>query len=208
VSINPNIHPRLTHTGELKRQEGTGILMSISKTKELIVSATGTWRVIPEPGSPKFEKTALPVALGIRSSATLDSVLRAVHKAARANTSSVLSMPNDGGQPAELLKVRPAREQGYAIVSVKPINNTPKLADLKLLQQLFDLTTTEAEVAQDLMDTEELRDIATRRSVSVETVRMHVKNLLRKTGMSSQKKLTALLTTLALLATPSERSGI
>jgi DNA-binding CsgD family transcriptional regulator len=35
---------------------------------------------------------------------------------------------------------------------------------------------------------------------------MHVKRILRKTGMPSQKRLTALLATLAMLANPSTRS--
>lgn len=181
--------------------------MKTRKPQDLMVSATGTWRTMPEPASPRREKTSLPLALGIRCPATLESVLKAIHQAAKSNQSSILSVPGDVGGPNEVLRVRPAREEGYAVVSVEALDGTPDLPDLKLLADLFDLTICEAQIASRLLVTEELRDIAEERHVSVETVRMHVKNILRKTGMPSQKKLTALLATLAMLSASSARSA-
>lgn len=176
------------------------------RSKDLMVSATGTWRVIPEPGSPKRERTTLPLALGVRCQATIESVLKAINRAARDNQSSVLSLPQRPGREHEVLKVRPAREEGYAVVSVENFDAAPPLPDQKLLMDLFSLTETEAEVGMSLLVTEELRDIAEARSVSVETIRMHVKSLLRKTGMPNQKRLAVLFNTLAMLAAPKGRA--
>lgn len=181
--------------------------MTSKKSQDLMVSATGTWRVMPEPGSPKREKTTLPLALGVRCPATINSVLAAINRAAKGNVSSVLSLPQRGGHENEVLKVRPAREPGYAVVSVENIDTNPVLPDLKLLMNLFSLTETEAQVGASLLVTEELRDIAQARNVSIETVRMHVKSLLRKTGMPNQKRLAVLFTTLAQLAQPQSRPG-
>jgi DNA-binding CsgD family transcriptional regulator len=66
--------------------------------------------------------------------------------------------------------------------------------------QLFGLTATEATTAVDVMLCEDANDLARKRGVSTETVRMHVKNVLRKTGMPNQKKLIGLLTRVAALS--------
>lgn len=182
--------------------------MKPDKSKDLMVSATGTWRVIPEPGSPRREKTTLPLALGVHSPATVQTVLAAINRAANGNETSVLSLPGRDGARNEVLKVRPAREEGYAIVSVERIDAAPALPDVELLMELFSLTATEAQVAVSLLVTEELRDIAEARGTSIETVRMHVKRLLQKTGMPNQKKLTVLLTTLAMLSSSPGRPQV
>ena len=169
------------------------------KSKDLMVSATGTWRVMPEPGAPKRERTTLPLALGVRCQATIESVLKAIDRAANSNQPSLLSLPQRPGNDGEVLRVRPAREPGFAVVSVERLDAAPVLPDPTLLANLFRLTPTETEIALDLLVTEELRDIATSRGVSIETVRMHVKSLLRKTGMSSQRRLAVLLNTLRVI---------
>jgi DNA-binding CsgD family transcriptional regulator len=70
----------------------------------------------------------------------------------------------------------------------------PMTLDASILEQLFGLTPTECEVAFALLEHDKLVDIAVVRNVSIETIRMHVKNIFVKTGMSSQKKLLSLLT--------------
>ena len=190
---------------DVTRRTSAQTMPPAKKPKDLMVSATGTWRVIPEPGSPKRERTTLPLALGVRCQATIDSVLKAINRAARDNQSSMLSLPQRPGHENEVLKVRPAREEGYAVVSVETFDAAPDLPDQHLLMNLFGLTETEAEVGISMLVTEELRDIAAARAVSVETIRMHVKSLLRKTGMPNQKRLAVLLTTLAQLARPQSR---
>lgn len=191
----PNRAPRAC-----KAMKRTG-LMGSGKQQDLLISATGTWRTIPDPAESKRERSMLPGQLGIHNQTTLDSVLGAIHRAAKSNESSVLGLGRNGEATNEVLRVRPAREEGYAVVSLERIDAQPRPLDYKLLMNLFDLTQTEAQVAVSLMLNEDLRAIAEERHSSLETVRMHVKRILRKTGMTSQKRLTALLATLAMLAT-------
>jgi DNA-binding CsgD family transcriptional regulator len=183
------------------------ISMSQKKPQDLMVSATGTWRVMPEAGSPRRARTMLPMALGVRCNATISSILAAINLAAKNNQISVLSLPHRPGRENEVIKVRPAREAGYAIVSVEKFDAEPALPDIGLLMNLFRLTETEARVGVSLLVTGNLREIAAARRCALETVRMHVKSLLRKTGMPSQKRLTVLLLTLAMLAQPQGRLG-
>lgn len=184
--------------------------MNHSNTKDfddLLVSASGTWRVMLDPASTPRGKTSLPGELGLRSPATARSLLLAINRAASESETSVLALAKNGDPHSEVLKVRPAREKGYAIVSVESIEADQKLLDMDMLVRLFELTRTEAEIAVSMLVTDELRDIATVRGVGIEAIRMHVKSLLRKTGMTSQKRLTALLTTLAMLASPAGKRG-
>jgi DNA-binding CsgD family transcriptional regulator len=193
------------HNNNMTRCLASEDAMSPKKSQDLMVSATGTWRVMPEADSPKRARATLPMALGVRCNATISSVLSAINLAARDNQTSVLSLPHRTGHENEVLKVRPARETGFAIVSVEKFDGDPALPDLRLLMNLFSLTETEAEIGISLLVTNELREIAEARHCALETVRMHVKSLLRKTGMPSQKRLTVLFTTLAMLAQPQGR---
>lgn len=171
--------------------------MKNSDEKHLLISATGTYRIIQDPADRTRKDGQLPVALGIRDAAFLQSVLGAVDKAAQGREASTLSLPQSASTPASVLAVRPAREDGWAVVSVKSLDAEAPLPDVQILVDLFDLTKTECQTALDLLRHEDLADIAAARGGSVETVRMHVKNLLRKTNMPSQKRLIALLTRLA-----------
>jgi DNA-binding NarL/FixJ family response regulator len=180
--------------------------MASNKQDDLLISATGTWRTMPDPAEAKRERSTLPGALGINNQTTLDSVLQAIHRAAKSNESSVLGLGRGGEATNEVLRVRPAREEGFAVVSVERIDSQPEPLDYRLLMKLFELTQTEAQVAVALMLSEDLRAIAEERHSSLETVRMHVKRILRKTGMTSQKRLTALLATLGMLAASSGRA--
>lgn len=174
--------------------------MTSRSRKDVIVSATGTWRSIQDPASRK-DRSSLPSALGIRDAKTLASVKEAVHRAANTQAASVLPLAQGTDLSAEVLHVRPARESGHAVLSFNQLDAAPPI-DPQLLRDLFSLSATEAEIASELLHTDELRDIAVHRGVALETVRMHVKNLLRKTGQPNQKRLAALLTRLAILSRP------
>jgi DNA-binding CsgD family transcriptional regulator len=178
-----------------------------SADKDLLISATGTYKIIRDPLDKKRKDGQLPVALGIRDAAMLESVLKAVDKAAQEREATTLSLPQSASTPASVLSVRPAREEGWAVVSLKSLEGELPLPDPRILIELFSLTPTESQTALDLLRHEELADIAAARNCSIETVRMHVKNLLRKTGAPSQKRLTALLTRIAAVAALKRSDG-
>jgi DNA-binding CsgD family transcriptional regulator len=171
--------------------------------ESLLVSATGTWRTLSQPLSPR-ERADLPSVLGIRSTTTARRLRTAVERASNEGSSAVLPMEAGPESDIDLLHVRPARERGHALVSRKRLTARTSPPDPAVLREIFKLTETEASIACALLESDELRDIADARGVSIETVRMHVKNLLLKTRMPNQKKLTALLTRLAAM---SLRSG-
>ena len=165
--------------------------------KDLLISATGTYKIIHDPADRVRKDGQLPVALGIRDSGVLNSVMDAVDKAAQQREPTMLSLPETASNDAKVMSVRPAREAGWAVVSVKSLGGETPLPDTQILMELFGLTPTECQTAIDLLRHEDLQEIAESRGCSVETVRMHVKSLLRKTNMQSQKRLFALLTRLA-----------
>ena len=77
---------------------------------------------------------------------------------------------------------------------MEPLNGGAMQLDWRRLQEVFDLSRSEADVALALLCGASLVEIARRRGVQHETVRGQVKTLLRKVGVSSQKQLTATLT--------------
>lgn len=79
-----------------------------------------------------------------------------------------------------------------AMVVLTPVNHANQPAE-GALQSLFDLSATEARVAQAILTGKDTALIAEEFSVSVHTVRTHVKRILEKTGMSRQAELVALL---------------
>lgn len=174
--------------------------MNKDTDKDLLISATGTYKIIRDPADRERKDGQLPVALGIRDSHLLNSVLGAVDKAAQQRESTTLSLPETASSEPKVMRVRPARETGWAVVSVKSLGGEVPLPDTQVLADLFKLTPTECQTALDLLRHDDLNEIAVSRGCSVETVRMHVKSLLRKTHMPSQKRLFALLTRLASYA--------
>lgn len=171
--------------------------MKKENDKDLLISATGTYKIIHDPTDRARKDGQLPVALGIRDSNVLNSVLGAVDKAAQQRETTTLSLPESASSEPRVMSIRPAREDGWAVVSVTSLGGEQPLPDSQVLAELFGLTPTECQTAVDLLRYEDLADIAESRNCSVETVRMHVKSLLRKTNMPSQKRLFALLTRLA-----------
>lgn len=70
---------------------------------------------------------------------------------------------------------------------------TPRAPAVELVQSLFDLTPAEARVARDLTTGETAEEIASKRGVSVNTIRTHVRGVLEKTGCRRQAEVVALL---------------
>lgn len=67
----------------------------------------------------------------------------------------------------------------------------PSPAPLAIIEGLFDLTASEARIAQCLAQGESVMAMAVRLGISAETVRRHLKNIYAKTGISHQAELAA-----------------
>jgi len=177
--------------------------MGTNREKDLLISSTGTYRSIGELRNRHRRDGSLPGDLGVRGEAVLGNVINAVETAVASGRTALVSVPlynGSGDSSRSVFQVRPAREPGWAVVSKVPLDQQIPLPDRQILGQLFELTPTEAAIAVDLMLHEDANGVAQARGISVETVRMHVKNILRKTGMANQKKLMGLLTRLAALS--------
>ena len=69
----------------------------------------------------------------------------------------------------------------------------PQAPPVELVQSLFDLTPTEARVARSLAAGKTVENIASDSSVSLSTVRTHIRGVLEKTGCNRQAEVIALL---------------
>jgi DNA-binding CsgD family transcriptional regulator len=173
----------------------------------LLVSQTGSW-VLPSVRKPVAvdarqgwnARGSLARGLALRTGEALARVWQAIERATRDRTSTAVVTERTSGQTAPMLLVRPAREPGYAVITRERVDAPPPVLPAEVLTALFGLTPMEATVAGALMQGAELSDIAASRGISTETVRGHVKSLLRKTGTGSQKQLAAMLSRLAMLA--------
>ncbi len=95
---------------------------------------------------------------------------------------------------------RSAREifaRAYALLVLTPVGplNAPPLA---MLRSLFDLSPTEARIAQGLAKGESLEDIAAAGGTSILTVRTQMRRVREKTGCSRQAELVSLLASVTL----------
>ncbi len=122
-----------------------------------------------------------------------DKVLREALSTENARHPVVRSIPITGTSGAVgVLHVIPACRQasdilgpdGTLLVVAQPRENAPATAEC--LKWLYDLTPTEAIVASRLSEGLSVDEIAARTSTSVNTVRTHVRGILRKTGFSRQ----------------------
>jgi DNA-binding CsgD family transcriptional regulator len=80
-----------------------------------------------------------------------------------------------------------------AILTLTPVT-PPQAPPVELIQCLFDLTPAEARVARSLASGKTVEEIALERSISVNTVRTHVRGVLEKTGCNRQAEIIAILT--------------
>lgn len=172
--------------------------MPNASANPLLISATGTVKSLSEESIGHLRAHALPTELGIRSPQVAEALRGAIGKAALGRQASLLSVPQTAGRGAAVIKVEPD-DTGWAQVLQIPLDAPPNLPDRALLADLFGLTPMECDTAIDLLLHDDLHTIAAERQVSIETVRMHVKSLLRKTVMPNQKKLLSMLTRLGNL---------
>ena len=170
----------------------TGRWVLPAKKKDLTVDSRGGWNA----------RTSLGRELALRDEGTLEKVWNAVGRAARERSTSAIMPPSSRGAPGALILVRPAREPGFAVITRQRVDLPSPPPPVQVLTEMFRLTPVEAIVATCLLRGDELSAIAAARGTSVETVRGHVKSLLRKTGMRGQKQLTAMLSRIGTIATP------
>ncbi|MGI9245755.1 MAG: helix-turn-helix transcriptional regulator [Steroidobacteraceae bacterium] len=167
----------------------TGRWVMPKQVRELQTDSRGGWNA----------RAALGRQLHIRNEQQLSQVWAAVTRAAVEGKGGAV-MTKSGVGEQTLLTVRPARENGFAVISVQRVDAPPPPPPFEVLAGLFQFTPTECEIAVSLLNGQELSDIATGRQTSLETVRGHVKNLLRKTGLNSQKQFTAMMSRLSMMA--------
>jgi DNA-binding CsgD family transcriptional regulator len=79
------------------------------------------------------------------------------------------------------------------VLAMTPVT-PPQAPPVELVQSLFDLTPAEARVARSLAAGKTVQNIAADSSVSLNTVRTHVRGVLEKTGCNRQAEVVALLT--------------
>lgn len=79
------------------------------------------------------------------------------------------------------------------LLLVTPVSTASRALPADVIQVLFDLTPTEARVAHRLASGVTVSKIAADQRVSEETIRSHVKSILRKTALSRQLDLVSLL---------------
>jgi DNA-binding CsgD family transcriptional regulator len=82
---------------------------------------------------------------------------------------------------------------GAAMIAVSGYSVTGNLPSNTVLRGLFDLSAAEAGIASDLSSGLTVKTIASRRGISLATVRTHLAQIFRKTGTSQQGQLIALL---------------
>ncbi|MGO4172480.1 helix-turn-helix transcriptional regulator [Bosea sp. TAF32] len=103
-----------------------------------------------------------------------------------------IAVPNRDDRPAFIIHVLPIRRQALDIFSRAQAMLVVSTADrslrieASLLCELYDLTRTEAAIANGMLAGQTADEIAVSRTVSRETVRSQIKSVLAKTGCRSQ----------------------
>jgi DNA-binding CsgD family transcriptional regulator len=172
----------------------------------LLVSQTGSWaapnrtQIRTDSRGGWNARAALGRALKIRSDEALAQLWEAVRTAACDRQGKTLMLPGVNGELGTMITVRPAREQGFAVVTLDTFGTPPPALQVQLVGDLLGLTRSESEVALQLFEGMSIAGIAAARGTSVDAVRGHVKSALRKAGLPSQKHLMALLARVATMA--------
>jgi DNA-binding CsgD family transcriptional regulator len=124
-------------------------------------------------------------------------------------TQSIPIVPQDD-EPALVIQMIPVRRsardifnKSCAMLVITPVGKAGP-PDMRVICGLFDLTRTEAAVAQKLTGGQSVSQVSIELGISQETVRTHLKSLFRKTGVNRQAQLVRLL---AGLGPATEESG-
>jgi DNA-binding CsgD family transcriptional regulator len=106
-----------------------------------------------------------------------------------------IPIPGEDGTSPSVIHIIPIKRQARdifssadAIVAFVPLS-FPGLPFSALVKRLYDLTHSEAKIAEALISGMTVQAIARQRGITVETVRSHVKKVLGKTGVGRQADL-------------------
>jgi DNA-binding CsgD family transcriptional regulator len=144
-------------------------------------------------GSPFWpRRRSIADLLVIRGEALRAKLSRAIERAVGEQTRSVI-MVGEEPDPRRMVTVRPAREDGRAVVTCVDLDAGVSALKVGDVIELFSLSPAEAEIAILLTRGTSLADVASQRGVQQETVRGQVKTLLRKVGVANQKQLAAIM---------------
>ncbi|MCJ8506578.1 helix-turn-helix transcriptional regulator [Rhizobium lemnae] len=133
----------------------------------------------------------------------LTAAFLAVTSSVMGTVQSLPLMSANGQEPLilHLLPVRRAAHdvfgRGLAILVVTAPGKQGA-PDMRVLSGLFDLTPSEGKIARELAKGLSIEEISKLHSISMDTVRTHVKRILTKTGTNRQPELVALLLGLSL----------
>ena len=161
---------------------------------------------------PDHHRRQQPIAalLGIESRKTRDRLLGAIKSAIHRREPELMLWRAADHILGFMLEIRPAREAGKAVVVASDLDQPVQTLSGELLIDMLGITRAEADVAVALFNGDSLSEIASARNVRLETVRGQVKSLLRKLNLPNQKRLTLLLSRIALsplLAPPNPPHG-
>lgn len=143
--------------------------------------------------------------LGIAHNGTRDRLLAAIRSAIHGHLPSIMVWRRAEQILGCMLEIRPAREGGKAVVTTVDLDEPIDTLHPELLVDMLGITRAEAEVAIALFDGDAPANIAVDRGVQIETVRGQIKSLLHKLNLPNQKRLTLLLSRIAL--SPTLRQG-
>ncbi len=169
-----------------------------NKEDAFLISRTGTYGSVSGAKWCHVRDGRLLSDLSIKAGTSLGEVISSIHLAVDDEIPSLVPI-KDGEDGIEFLYIRPARESGWAILWKGSLSAAHAPLNTDLLRKLWDLTPTEASIANELLLTDSVQSIAELRGNSVETIRMHISNILSKTGAASQKVLVGLLARLSML---------
>ena len=165
--------------------DASGRLVVANATARSCCEAAGTLRLdgrlraMPPQTDAKLQRLIQDTAMTANGRESRDGGLVAVEKRSRLGSLLLEVMPirDDGLPDGENIK-------GAAVFIIDPAS--PLKLSVASLTKIFKLTPTEHEVADALLNGAQVRQIAEQRGNSIETVRTHLKNILSKTGSSSQ----------------------
>ena len=119
------------------------------------------------------------------------NAVRSSEVAVQKNPCNVLGVPDREGRTHYLLKVSPfgaAKSCSLALVAVSDLVESPPI-DRSIIAAVFNFSAREAELGELFSNGLRIEEIAPRMGVAMNTVRVHLRNVLAKTGCSSQIEL-------------------